>query len=201
MARRAAPAGAEVLLRQWPLHPPLPGGWHRLWPPGLGGAGLVQWLVHIAVALAETAGARLSRGLGLGVSRYTLLRLRVVCPAGRGPPRCSASTTGPCGTARPRGPSGLISRGIERSPSGPIVRARPWLWGDRLIPTPLISRIDPAPRRLAPSKAPRRYPGHGPLSPVQTSQKLSTRYVTPIATPWAVHEALHPGSLTPPDGR
>jgi len=34
-----------------------------------------QWLVHIAVALAGTAGARLSRRLGLGVSRHTLLRL------------------------------------------------------------------------------------------------------------------------------
>jgi transposase len=36
---------------------------------------LAQWLVHIAVALAGTAGARLSRSLGLGVSRNTLLRL------------------------------------------------------------------------------------------------------------------------------
>lgn len=36
---------------------------------------LTQWLVHIAVALAGTAGARLSRGLGLAVSRNTLLRL------------------------------------------------------------------------------------------------------------------------------
>jgi transposase len=36
---------------------------------------LAQWLVHIAVALAGTAGARLSRGLGLAVSRNTLLRL------------------------------------------------------------------------------------------------------------------------------
>ena len=36
---------------------------------------LVQWLVHIAVALAGSAGARLSRGLGLAVSRNTLLRL------------------------------------------------------------------------------------------------------------------------------
>ena len=138
MARRAAPAGAEVLLRQWPLHPshlyrrlaPLVAPWARRMQR------LVQWLVHIAVALAGTAGARLSRGLGLGVSRYTLLRLRRRLPLPDvAPPRCSASTTGPCGTARPRGPSGLISRGIERSPSGPIVRARPWLWGDRLIPT------------------------------------------------------------------
>ena len=36
---------------------------------------LAQGLVHIAVALAGTAGARLSRGLGLAVSRNTLLRL------------------------------------------------------------------------------------------------------------------------------
>ena len=36
---------------------------------------LAHWLVHIAVALAGTAGARLSRGLGLAVSRHTLLRL------------------------------------------------------------------------------------------------------------------------------
>jgi len=36
---------------------------------------LAPWLVHIAVALAGTAGARLSRSLGLGVSRNTLLRL------------------------------------------------------------------------------------------------------------------------------
>ena len=36
---------------------------------------LVQWFVHIAVALAGSAGARLSRGLGLAVSRNTLLRL------------------------------------------------------------------------------------------------------------------------------
>jgi transposase len=36
---------------------------------------LVQWLVHIAVALAGSAGARLSRSLGLGVSRNTFLRL------------------------------------------------------------------------------------------------------------------------------
>jgi transposase len=35
---------------------------------------LVRWLVHLAVELAGTAGARLSRGLGLGVSRHTLLR-------------------------------------------------------------------------------------------------------------------------------
>ena len=34
-----------------------------------------QWLVHIAVALAGTAGARLCRGLGLAVRRNTLLRL------------------------------------------------------------------------------------------------------------------------------
>jgi len=37
---------------------------------------LTPWLGHIAVALAGTAGARLSRSLGLGVSRHTLLRLR-----------------------------------------------------------------------------------------------------------------------------
>jgi transposase len=36
---------------------------------------LAHWLVHIALALAGTAGARLSRGLGLGVSRNTLLRV------------------------------------------------------------------------------------------------------------------------------
>jgi transposase len=36
---------------------------------------LVHWLVHIVVALAGSAGARLSRGLGLAVSRNTLLRL------------------------------------------------------------------------------------------------------------------------------
>jgi transposase len=36
---------------------------------------LTQWLMHIAMALAGTAGARLSRGLGLAVSRNTLLRL------------------------------------------------------------------------------------------------------------------------------
>jgi len=36
---------------------------------------LAYWLVHIALALGGTAGARLSRGLGLVVSRNTLLRL------------------------------------------------------------------------------------------------------------------------------
>jgi len=36
---------------------------------------LAPWLVHIALALAGTAGARLSHGLGLGVSRHTLLHL------------------------------------------------------------------------------------------------------------------------------
>src|SRR6266850_4452169 len=36
---------------------------------------LVHWFVHLAVALAGSAGARLSRGLGLAVSRHTLLRL------------------------------------------------------------------------------------------------------------------------------
>jgi transposase len=36
---------------------------------------LAHWLVHIALELAGTAGARLSRGLGLAVSRNTLLRL------------------------------------------------------------------------------------------------------------------------------
>jgi hypothetical protein len=46
-----------------------------------------QWLVHIAVALAGTAGARLSRGLGLAVSRNTLLRLlrRQPLPDGAAP--------------------------------------------------------------------------------------------------------------------
>jgi transposase len=36
---------------------------------------LADWLAHIALALGGTAGARLSRGLGLAVSRNTLLRL------------------------------------------------------------------------------------------------------------------------------
>jgi hypothetical protein len=36
---------------------------------------LAPWLGHIAVALAGTAGARLCRGLGLGVRRHTRLRL------------------------------------------------------------------------------------------------------------------------------
>jgi transposase len=36
---------------------------------------LAHWLVPIALALAGTAGARLCRGLGLGVSRHTLLCL------------------------------------------------------------------------------------------------------------------------------
>jgi transposase len=36
---------------------------------------LMHWLVHIALELAGTAGARLSRALGLAVSRNTLLRL------------------------------------------------------------------------------------------------------------------------------
>jgi transposase len=36
---------------------------------------LAYWLAHIALALGGTAGARLSRGLGLAVSRNTLLRL------------------------------------------------------------------------------------------------------------------------------
>jgi transposase len=36
---------------------------------------LAHWLVHIALALAGTAGARQCRGLGPGVSRNTLLRL------------------------------------------------------------------------------------------------------------------------------
>jgi transposase len=44
---------------------------------------LVRWLGHIALALAGTAGARLSRALGLDVSRNTLLRLlrRLPLPA------------------------------------------------------------------------------------------------------------------------
>ena len=41
---------------------------------------LAQWLVPIAVALAGTAGARLSRRLGLAVSRNTLLRLLRLLP-------------------------------------------------------------------------------------------------------------------------
>jgi transposase len=36
---------------------------------------LAHWLAHVALALGGTAGARLSRGLGLAVSRNTLLRL------------------------------------------------------------------------------------------------------------------------------
>ena len=48
---------------------PLVAPWARRTPR------FTQWLVQIAVALAGTAGARLSRGLGLGVSRHTLLRL------------------------------------------------------------------------------------------------------------------------------
>jgi transposase len=44
---------------------------------------LAYWLVHIALALGGTAGARLSRGLGLAVSRNALLRLlrRLPMPA------------------------------------------------------------------------------------------------------------------------
>ena len=48
---------------------PLVAPWARRTPR------LAHWLVRIAVELAGTAGARLSRGLGLGVSRHTLLRL------------------------------------------------------------------------------------------------------------------------------
>jgi transposase len=36
---------------------------------------LAQWLAHLAVALGGAAGAQLSRGLGMAVSRRTLLRL------------------------------------------------------------------------------------------------------------------------------
>jgi transposase len=36
---------------------------------------LAHWLVHSALARAGTAGARLCRGLGLGIRRNTLLRL------------------------------------------------------------------------------------------------------------------------------
>jgi transposase len=44
---------------------------------------LAHWLVHIALALAGRAGARLSCALGLAVSRHTLLRLlrRLPLPA------------------------------------------------------------------------------------------------------------------------
>jgi len=49
---------------------------------------LAHWLAPIAMALAGRAGARLSRGLGLDVSRHTLLRLlrRLPLP-GVGPPQ------------------------------------------------------------------------------------------------------------------
>jgi hypothetical protein len=78
MARRAAPAGAEVLLRQWPLHPsPLD---RAAGPAGcpLGAADAAAR----AVAGAHRYGASGNgRGVpepspGLGVSRHTLLRLR-----------------------------------------------------------------------------------------------------------------------------
>jgi transposase len=49
---------------------PLVAPWARRTPR------LARWLVHIAVALAGTAGARVSRDLGLASSRNTLLRLR-----------------------------------------------------------------------------------------------------------------------------
>jgi transposase len=45
---------------------------------------LAHWLVHIAVELAGTAGARLSRALGLAVSRNTILRLLRRLPLSRG---------------------------------------------------------------------------------------------------------------------
>ena len=48
---------------------PLVAPWARQTPR------LAHWLVRIALALAGTAGARLSRGLCLGVNRNTLLRL------------------------------------------------------------------------------------------------------------------------------
>ena len=55
----------------------VPSGWPHSSPPGRGGrSGSRRGLVRIAVALAGTAGARLSRGLGLAVSRKTRLRLR-----------------------------------------------------------------------------------------------------------------------------
>jgi transposase len=49
---------------------------------------LMHWLVHIAMALGGRAGVRLSRALGLAVSRHTLLRLlrRLPLP-GVGTPR------------------------------------------------------------------------------------------------------------------
>jgi transposase len=44
---------------------------------------LVYWLAHVAVALGGRAGVRLSRALGLPISRHTLLRLlrRLPLPA------------------------------------------------------------------------------------------------------------------------
>jgi len=88
VARRAAPAGAEVLLcngrctrrifteRLAPLVAP----WARRTQR------LTQWLVHIAVALAGTAGARLSRGLGLAVSRKRSCAYSVASPSQMWPP-------------------------------------------------------------------------------------------------------------------
>jgi transposase len=66
---------------------------------------LANWLAPIALALGGTAGARLSRGLGLAVSRHTRLRLwrRLPMPA-VAPPRGSAATTGLTGNARSMGP-------------------------------------------------------------------------------------------------
>jgi transposase len=51
--------------RLWPLVAP----WARRTPR------LIHWLTHIAMALGGRAGVRLSRTLGLAISRHTLLRL------------------------------------------------------------------------------------------------------------------------------
>jgi hypothetical protein len=76
-ARRAPSAGAEVLLREWSLHTPY---FYRAAvtarPPWARRTQRLAYrLAHIALALGGTAGARLSRGLGLAVSRNTLLHL------------------------------------------------------------------------------------------------------------------------------
>jgi transposase len=77
MARRAAPAGAEVFLRQWPLHT----------TPVYRAADTARRSLGAADAAAQAlagahrdgargqGGGRLSRALGLAVSRNTLLRL------------------------------------------------------------------------------------------------------------------------------
>jgi transposase len=62
---------------------------------------LAQWLIHIAVALGGAAGARLSRCLGVAVSRHTLLRVlrRLPIPL-LAPPPYWGWTILPCGNAR-----------------------------------------------------------------------------------------------------